>query len=85
MFVTLWIPETMLLVFFPDHRLTPLGGFAIIPVWLDTFRIIVGFVWMFAIIVRGIMICEKVSSWKAIVISLCGGLPMGVLMAIFIR
>jgi hypothetical protein len=85
MFVTLWIPETMLLVFFPDKRLTPLGGFAVIPVWLDNLRMAAGAVWMLVIIIRGIMICERISLWKAIVISVCGGIPMGMLMAIFIR
>jgi hypothetical protein len=85
MFVTLWIPETALLVFFPDERLTTLGGFAVIPVWLDYLRMIAGAVWMLVIIVWGVMICEKVSLWKAILISLCGGLPMGLLMAVFIR
>ena len=85
MLVTLWIPETALLVFFPDHRLTPLGGFALIPVWLDNLRMIAGAVWMLVIIVWGVKICEGVPLWKAILISLSGGIPMGVLLALFIR
>jgi hypothetical protein len=85
MLVTLWIPETALLVFFPDERLTPLGGFAVIPVWLDNLRMGVGAVWMLATIVRGIAVAESVSLWKAVVIAACGGVPMGVLMAVFIR
>jgi hypothetical protein len=85
MLVTLSIPETALLVFFPDERLTPLGGFAVIPIWLDNLHMGVGAVWMLVTIVRGIAIAESVSLWKAVVIAACGGVPMGALTAVFIR
>jgi len=29
--LTMWQPKTILMVFFPAARLTPLGGFAVIP------------------------------------------------------
>ena len=41
-FLTVWVFETPLLVFFPKWRRTELGGLGVIPAWLDTGRQIVG-------------------------------------------
>lgn len=38
MLIVLWFPETLLIVFFPDRRLNPLGGFGAFPLWLDVAR-----------------------------------------------
>jgi hypothetical protein len=85
MFLLLWLPETLLMVVFPDQRLTPLGGFDIFPLWFDNLRIILGFVWPLAIIVWGIVISENVSWVKAVLITIVGAIPMVVLITVFIR
>lgn len=85
MFITMWIPETLLIVFFPGHRLEPLGGFAVFPVWVDVLRQIIGIIWPLVIIVIGIKESEKLNWLVSGIVALVAFVPAAVLMLVFIR
>jgi hypothetical protein len=77
MFLTMWVPETILFVWFP--------GTVITPVWLDAARQILGIVWPLVITVGGIVIVEKIKWYYAGAFTLIGSIPMTAIMIIFIR
>jgi len=81
----MWIPESLLLIFFPDQRLTPLGGFKIYTMWFDYIRLLAGIIWPIVIIIRGIIISEKVNWLSSIIITLVASIPLTALMIIFVR
>lgn len=83
--ITMWVPETVLIVFFPDLRAAPLGGFNMIPAWLDIARQIIGVVWPMIISIIGINVSEKVGVLKSIVVSTASFIVCASIMIIFIR
>ncbi|WP_069650780.1 YIP1 family protein [Caloranaerobacter ferrireducens] len=83
--ITMWIPETMLIIFFPDMRATPLGGFKIMPSWIDLIRQIIGVIWPMIITIIGINISEKIGWLKSSIVTVVSFIPTAVLMLIFIR
>ncbi len=85
MLLTMWIPETALIAFFPEGRATPLGGFAAMPAWLDAARQIAGIVWPLAVMAAGIHRIEKLSAAASIAVTLAAFVPVAVLIAVFIR
>lgn len=85
MIVTLWIPETALIVLFPDSREKPLGGFGKLPVWIDVVRQLVSVLWPVVLVVIGISQAEGIAAGPAIVASLAGTAPSVGLMLVFIR
>jgi hypothetical protein len=85
MFITMWIPETLLVVFFPSHRLQPLGGFAVFPVWVDIFRQVIGIIWPLVIIVIGIKESEKLNWMMSAIVMTIALVPMAILAFVFIR
>lgn len=85
MFLTLWIPESLLIIFFPDQRLYELGGFKVIPLWLDYTRQIIGIVWPLVVIIIGISIIEKIKWYHSLVITILAFIPTAILMILFIR
>lgn len=85
MFLTMWLPESMLIIFFPSQRATELGGFKIFPVWIDALRQIAGIVWPLIITVMGIKISERMNWGKSILAAIIAFVPTALLIVIFIR
>ena len=83
--ITMWIPETTLIVFFPDQRLMPLGGFAVMPMWLDTLRQLVGGLWPVVIAVIGIRKSEHITWWQSGFVTFCAAIPTVIFILVFIR
>ncbi len=84
-FITMWLPETVLIVFMPHMRAEPLGGFKNMPIWLDAARQIFGLLWPLVIAVVGIRISEKISYLKAFIVTFFSFLIAGFIMFIFVR
>lgn len=85
MFITMWIPESILIILFPSERATALGGFNIIPIWLDIFRQITGVIWPLIITIIGIKISEKINWARSIFVAIIAFIPTSLFMVIFIR
>ncbi len=64
--LTMWVPETLLVIYFPHLAATALGGIKIIPVWADVARQAAGIIWPMFIAVIGIKIAENVNTIKSI-------------------
>jgi hypothetical protein len=77
MFLTMWLPETILFGCFP--------GTPIRPVWLDVARQVAGIGWPVAIMVVGIAQAERFPWPRALLAVLAGAVPMTALMVIFVR
>ena len=85
MFITMWVPESILVMFFPGQRLYELGGFKIFPLWFDYARQLIGIVWPLIIIIIGMSIIEKIKWYYSLVITILAFIPTVVLMVLFIR
>jgi len=83
--VTMWLPETILMVFFPDYRLEPLGGFSVFPAWVDAVRQLAGGIWPVIITGLGITHSEKLSRWKSALVTFLAAVPSVTLTLIFVR
>jgi hypothetical protein len=77
MILTMWIPETILFIFFPDQSIHPL--------WLDAARQILGMLWLMFIMVLGISIIEKIKWLYSVLVMVLSAIPVTALMIIFIR
>lgn len=85
-FLMVWLPDNILLFFFSDQRLTPLGGYAIYPEWLDNFRRTIGAaLWPLIIMVVGVRKSEGLSWIKVILAVLFTFIPAAILTLVFIR
>ena len=79
-FLMVWLPDSILLFFFSDQRLTPLGGYAIYPEWLDNFRRTIGAaLWPLIIMVVGVRKSEGLSWIKVILAVLFTFIPAAIL------
>lgn len=85
MILTLWIPETALIVLFPNSRDKPLGGFGKMPVWVDILRQVASILWPLVLVIIGVSLSEGVSTRAATVSALAGTVPSVALMLVFIR
>jgi|GEM_PF-1277163 len=85
MFLTMWLPESTLMIFFPSLRATELGGFKIIPIWLDILRQVGGVVWPLVITIIGIKRSEQINWRKSILIAIVAFISTALFMVIFIR
>jgi hypothetical protein len=85
MFLLMWVPESILVFFFDDQRLTPLGGFKIYPMWFDYLRLLAGIIWPIVVIIRGIIISEKLHWLSSTIITLIASIPLTAFMIIFVR
>ena len=83
--ITMWLPETLLIVFFPDMRAQPLGGFEVLPIWADAVRQIAGVVWPMIVSIIGLSVSEKISYWKSTLISVIAFVICAGIMVIIIR
>lgn len=85
MFLTMWLPESTLIIFFASQRATELGGFRIFPIWIDALRQIIGIVWPLIITILGIKLSERMNWGKSILVAIIAFIPTSLLMIIFIR
>ncbi len=83
--ILMWLPETVLIVFFPHMRAQPLGGFAVLPAWADALRQVIGVAWPMAISVIGLKVSERVSIAKSFIAAFTAFLVCAALMVVFIR
>lgn len=81
----LWLPETALIVFFPDQRLTPLGGFELLPLWVDIARQILGGAWPVIVAIVGIKISQRLNWVQSIGIATLATIPTVAMILVFIR
>lgn len=65
-FLLMFIPECILITFFPHLRLHPLGGFGVIPEWVDIIRQTLAFLWPFSFFVRHFVKQYELSIFKAV-------------------
>jgi hypothetical protein len=70
MLITMWLPESLVMIAFPSQRSTPLGGFRFWPVWIDSVRQLAGVLWPLSITIYGIRISEKTSVAQSILVGL---------------
>ncbi len=85
MFITMWLPESALMILLPDLRSAPLGGFAFMPPWLDALRQMVGIIWPLVIAWAGIKHSEKLTSLKSVFVTVLAFIPAAILILVFIR
>lgn len=64
MFALLWLPETVFILFFAEHKLEPLGGIGFVPVWVDRVGQAAMGLWALAFIIMALRRSEKLS-WPA--------------------
>lgn len=84
-FLTMWVFETPVFVFFPEWRRTELGGLGYIPEWLDTGRQIVGVLWIFAILVTAVSRVQRIALWKSAIIIILAAIPAWAVMLTYLR
>lgn len=77
MFLTLWLPETILFMFYPGHVINP--------AWLDVTRQICGTLWPVILTIIGIGIIENIKWYFSILFALIASIPVAGLMVIFVR
>jgi hypothetical protein len=85
MFITMWLPESTLMILLPDLRSAPLGGFAFMPPWLDALRQIVGIVWPLVTTWTGIKHSEKLTGLPSVLVTVLAFIPTAILIFVFIR
>lgn len=85
MFILLWVPESTLIIFFPEKRLQPLGGFDMFPYWVDIVRQLASIIWPLVITALGVARIEHVSLVKSAFLAFVAFIPVAFLLAIFIR
>lgn len=69
-FILMFIPEFILIMWFPHLRLHPLGGFGVLPEWIDIARQALAFLWPFAFFIRFFMHKENINLLKALGITI---------------
>jgi hypothetical protein len=84
-FLTMWVFETPLLVFFPEWRRTELGGPGYIPECLDTGRQIVGVLWILAILVTAVSRVQRIALWKSAIVVALAAVPAWAVMLTYLR
>jgi len=85
MFILLWLPEAALMIFFPEQKSQPLGGFALMPAWLDAARQILSVLWTLALLWLGVRQSERLSWASSLLVTLLGFIPTSAIVLIFIR
>jgi hypothetical protein len=73
----MWIPESIYFIFFEESTVMPL--------LFDLVRQIIGIIWPFIIMIKGIVIIEKIKWYQAIVVTIIAAVLTVLLMVIFIR
>jgi hypothetical protein len=76
MFITMWIPETIVFLFFPCYEFNPI---------FDIARQVIGIIWPLVLAIIGITKSEKIKWYLSILFTLIAAIPMTALMVIFIR
>jgi hypothetical protein len=85
MLITMWLPESLVMIVFPSHRSTALGGFRLWPTWVDALRQLAGVFWPLGITVYGIHISEKTRVAQSILVGLIAFIPASAMILLLIR
>jgi hypothetical protein len=85
MLVTMWLPESLVMVFFPSQRSTPLGGFRFWPSWVDDLGQLAGVLWPLGITTYGIHLSEKILAAQSILVRLIAFIPAAAVILLLIR
>ncbi len=81
-FIFMWIPETLIAPFLISHGMHAVPW----PDWVENLRIFVlPFIWMFTISTIALSKIHDIGWWKALFIVIISSIPMGGIMAVFIR
>lgn len=84
-FVLMWLPETLLVVFFSGDRASELGGFAFLPGWADVLRQLIVPAWTLGIYIQGLARIHGVSLPRAGLAVVLGMAPAVLLVLVFVR
>lgn len=84
-FPLMWMPETLVLVFLPQLRAEPLGGFSFMPDWLNNARQICVPVWALLSWVASVSLVQRFGHLRAAVAVVAGLVPAAVIAMAFIR
>jgi len=85
MFVTMWLLEMPMLVFFPALRRSALGGLGYLPEWLDTLRLIAGMIWIIVVVALSARVVQRISLPKAAMLTAIAMVPTMAVLLTFIR
>jgi hypothetical protein len=85
LFVTMWLFEMPVLVFFPELRRSGLGGLGYLPEWADTLRQVLGILWAVIVLILSIRAVQKISLPKAAAVTIAAMLPVTIVMLTYIR
>lgn len=85
LFLLLWVPETTFIIFLAEHRLEPLEGIGLIPIWADVVRQVGAIVWGLVVAVIGLRSAERLRWGATTVVVLLSYIPYGILTMVFIR
>jgi len=85
MFVTMWLFEMPMFVFFPALRRSALGGLGYLPEWLDTFRLIAGMIWIIVVLTLSARVVQRISLPRAAMLTAIAMLPTIAVMLTYIR
>jgi len=77
MFLSMWLPETFIFIFYREIQVWP--------IWIDIIRQIIGIIWPLTVIVYAVSKIEKIKWYYSLITTLIAFLPNILLMIIFIR
>ena len=83
--ITMWLPETWLMVIRPDARAEDLGGFSGLPTWIDVARQVIGIIWPAAVTIAGVRSSENIGWFRAVVAVMGAMVPTVAFILVFIR
>lgn len=81
----MWLPETVLLVLAPDARAEPLGGFAGLPSSIDSLRQLLVPIWLIVASSLALARSHRVAVYRAMLATVIGLVPAGVIAFTYIR
>jgi hypothetical protein len=84
-FLTMWLFEMPVLVFWPGWRRSALGGLGYMPEWLDSGRQVVGVLWVVIILILAVGRVQRISLWKSGGLVLAAMIPTVIVMLTYIR
>jgi hypothetical protein len=81
----MWLPETLMLVFFPGLRASELGGLPFLPPWLDAARQLAVPVWAMPVYVLALRRVHQLTVFVSALIGLAGLAPAAAVALTYVR
>jgi hypothetical protein len=84
-FLTMWVPETPYLVFFPECQRDAAGGLGYLPAWLDAGRQVIGVVWILVILTLAVSSVQSVGPSRSLALTLLASIPAWAVTLTYLR